>query len=334
MAILFESEFPDPGALFVRDPESRMCEWQGRKALRLSGQGACLLVLPDLSLSQGWVEVEIGTEGAAFPGIAFRLLDSLNYELAYAQPHTSGKWDAIQYDPVFHGSNTWQLYHGPGSQQQAQVPLGDWFRLRVEFQDHKAVIWVGEQEPLLVSPLAHNHLSGLVGLWTYLPAFFSYLRVGNDPSDYLLGLTEESQGTIADGIVDSWFLEGFGVVDTEPSGILNLNRYLPVSTKEVKLTRQIALPLAGELQFTLGFSDEVEFQVDGEVIFRGENLFKDSPRWEERGYVSLDRQVTHPLSSGTHQLTAVLKAKEYFGYGMALRIEGDKYRLLPADLQT
>ena len=159
MSVIYESEVPDPTTLFIRDPQPEICHWQGRQALRLSGQGASLLLIPELLLSQGWIEVDIGAEGTAYPGIAFRVLDCLNYELVYIQPHTSGMWDALQYDPVFHGSNTWQLYHGPGAQQRVDVPPQTWQRLRVEFQDQRAWIRVGEQEPLLVNRLAHNHLS-------------------------------------------------------------------------------------------------------------------------------------------------------------------------------
>jgi hypothetical protein len=334
MPIIYECEVPDLNALFVRDPEPRIENWQGRKALRLSGQGACLLVIPDFILSQGWIEVDISSEDAAYPGIAFRIQDSLNYELAYTQPHTSGKWDALQYDPVFHGSNTWQLYHGLEAQQNVDVPPRTWFRLRIEFQDQRAVIQVGKQEPLIVNQLAHTHRAGLTGLWTYLPAYFSNLCVCNDPPDF----PPDSQLTPIEnpaiGTVTEWFLEGFGKVTTEPSGILNLNRYLPISVDEVRLVQGIQLPEDGNLTFQVGFSDALTLQVDEEVIFRGENLYHNTPNWEERGYVSLSQQVSHHLSKGIHQLTAILKAKENFGFGVALSIEGDEYKLMPAHLHS
>lgn len=332
MPIIYECEVPDLNALFVRDPEPRIDHWQGRKALRLSGQGACLLVIPDLYLSQGWIEVDISSEGAAYPGIAFRILDSLNYELAYAQPHTSRKWDALQYDPVFHGSNTWQLYHGSGAQQDVEVPPRTWFRLRIEFQYQRAVIRVGKQEPLIINQLAHTHREGLTGLWTYLPAYFSNMCICNDPPGFSSGSALKSIENPAVGTVTEWFLEGFGKVTTEPSGILNLNRYLPRSVQEVRLVQGIELPEDGNLTFRVGFSDVLTLQIDEETIFRGENLYHDSPNWEERGYVSLSNQVSHHLSKGVHQLTALLEAKENFGFGIALSITGDEYQLLPANL--
>lgn len=332
MTLVYESETPDPKDLYVRDPAAAVVSWQGREALRLSGEGACLLLVPGLSLSQGRIEVDIAAEGASYPGIAFRAFDTHNYELAYAQPHTSGKWDALQYDPVFHGSNTWQLYHGPGTQQAAEVPMLTWFRLRVEFQDQRASVRMGDQPPLLVSQLAHSYQAGLVGLWTYLPACFSRLRIWDDVEGLSSIAFPAPPAKPSPGVLSEWFLEGFGQVACEPSGILNLNRYLPVAVGQVRLVRQIDMPESGSLTFSIGFSDELVLRVDDDVIFSGQNLFHNSPQWSERGYVSLDQRVNHTLSQGRHSLTAVLKATEFFGFGMALRIEGDEHKLLPAHL--
>jgi hypothetical protein len=332
MTLLYESETPSPKEFYVRDPAAEVVTWQGREALRLSGQGASLAILPDLSLPQGRIEVDIGSEGAAYPGIVFRVFDTHNYELAYAQPHTSGKWDALQYDPVFHGSNTWQLYHGPGAQQVAQVPPLTWFRLRIEFRDQQAMIQVGEQQPLLVSRLAHGYQTGLVGLWTYRPAHFSKLRIWDDlPSSSSTSFPAPT-GEPSPGLVTEWFLEGFGKVTCEPSGILNLNRYLPITVEQVRLVRWIEMLESGSLTFSIGFSDELSLQIDDQVIFTGQNIYQSTPLWSDRGYVSMDKQVSHPLSRGQHSITATLKAKEFFGFGMALRIEGSEYRLLPAHL--
>jgi len=329
MAVVYDNDLKDITNLILKDPEPRIETWQGRKALRLSGQGPSLLIIPDLPLSGGLIEVEIGAKGSAYPGIAFRIQDSLNYELAYPQPHTSGKWDAIQYDPVFHGSNTWQLYHGPGSQQVADVPMDDWFHFQVGFMEKFAVIQIGEQKPLFVKTLAHNHHSGLVGLWTYLPAYFSNLVIHDDPEAIIPEPYGETENKGA-GMVTEWFLEGYGKVFAEPSGILNLNRYLPAATSEVRLVRDFRLDKNEEITVQVGFSDEVDLQIDGDTVFSGENLYHNSPKWEDRGYVSPDKKVSLRFNNGVHRLVAILKAKEFFGYGIALRIEGSSVQLLPA----
>lgn len=269
MPLQYERAVPNPKELFLRDPAAEIAVWHGQEVLRLSGQGASLALIPELCLSQGKIEVDIEAEGAAYAGIAFRALDTYNYELAYIQPHTSGCWDALQYDPVFHGSNTWQVYYGAGAQQMAQVPPQTWIRLKVEFKGQQALVQAGEQPPLLVSRLAHPHQSGLVGIWTYLPAHFANLRVWDDLPDWTHLNFPALPGENTCGLLDAWFLDGFGKVNCEPGGILNLNRYLPVTVKEVRLIRQIEMLENGSLTLDLGFSDELNLQMDDQVIFTG-----------------------------------------------------------------
>jgi len=171
-----------------------------------------------------------------------------------------------------------------------------------------------------------------VGLWTYLPAYFSYLRIWDDIPNMSSITSPAPPEPPAPGVLSEWFLEGFGKVACETSGILNLNRYLPVSVDQVRLVRWVELVESANLTFNLGFSDELSFQVDEQEIFTGQNLFQPSPIWSERGYVSMDQSVCQSLSPGLHKLVATLKAREFFGFGLALGIEGGEYRLLPAHL--
>ena len=92
------------------------------------------------------------------------------------------------------------------------------------------------------------------------------------------------------------------------------------------------MPGDGSLAFQIGFSDDLTLQVDEKVIFTGQNTWKDTPEWSDRGYASLDHSVRIDLTRGIHTLSASLKATEYFGFGMALRIEGSPHTLLPVDL--
>jgi hypothetical protein len=130
MTMLCTNPLTDFESLIFRGPPADVVTWQGRRALRLNG----LVIVPDLTLDEGSLEVQIGSDGAAYPGLVFRAADILNYELAYAQPHTSGQWDALQYDPVFHGVNTWQLRHGAGAQPVATAPSGSWFTFKIDFK--------------------------------------------------------------------------------------------------------------------------------------------------------------------------------------------------------
>lgn len=326
MKTLYEAELTDIRQLCIRASEADVVEWQGQPALRLNG----LVLIPDLSLTEASIEVDIGAEGAAYPGIVFRAADTLNYELAYAQPHTGGQWDALQYDPVFHGSNTWQLYHGEGFQQAADVPLNQWFTLRVDFAGDRAAVRINQQPPLIVPRLAHTQQGGLIGIWTYLPTYFRNFRVME--CDFSAHADQSAINDASDTALTEWFLEGYGVVKCEPQGSVNINRYLPVSVGEVQLSRRFETAADGEVEIQFGFSDTLALKLDGEVIYEGHHLYHSSPKWEHRGYAAFEKCVKQWVKAGSHQLTANLKVSEYFGWGMNLSLSGEGVMLLPAML--
>jgi len=327
LAPVYENSLTNLNELSVHASAAEVVTWKGRKALRLVDG---LVVMPDVDTSDLSIEVEVGAEGPAYPGIAFRIRDVLNFELGYAVPHASGLWDALQYDPVFHGSNTWQLYHGRSYQQEASVPTGEWFRLKVDVKGDQAVFTIDDQPPLLVGRLAHRPKKGPVGIWTFRPAYFRDFRVS---ACQALPDLNWHRPVAPKGVVSEWFLEGFGTVECEPSGILNLNRYLPISLEEVHLTRQFEAPSDKALELAFGFSDELSLQLDDQVIFTGKTTFIGFSNYQERGYVDSEmHSVRQPVTKGIHRLTAKLKVTEGFGWGMILSIQGGDVGLLPVGL--
>jgi hypothetical protein len=290
-----EYELTNLNELIIRDgSEADIVTWQGHPCLRLNG----LAVVPDLQLSEGSIEVDIGADGTSYCGIAFRIMDTLNYELAYAQPHTSGRWDALQYDPVFHGCNTWQLFHGPGAQQVAEVPTGEWFHLRVDFKDQRAIVQIHDQPPLIVPRLVMPSTAGFIGLWSYLPAHFRNLRISGECNMERYLIDEVSRDR--NGVITDWFLHDYGRVVCEYNGILNLNRYLPASVSEARLSRRFRVHEQTDVQLNFGFSDEISIRIDDELVFEGEHKFQGITN--SLGYVSLDKQVSVSLSPGIHTL--------------------------------
>lgn len=288
--------------------------WQGHPALKLNG----LAVLPSMTQREGRVEAWIGAEGVCYPGIAFRLQDTRNYELAYAQPHTSGMWDALQYDPVINGTNTWQLYHGLAYQKAIEVPKGRWFHLRVDYKGRRAAIALDGQQPLVVERLAHPIQRGGVGVWTYLPAYFRDLRVSSKaelPKEVGIGPRQPA------GLVKGWEADNLGVLACEPGGYINLNRYLPVEVSEVTLRKRFSTGRLRKLILSFGFSDELLLSLDGEQVYAGEHMWKDLPEWKERGYVDIHHaQLILDVPAGDHELVARLKKKEYFGWGLIMKM--------------
>ncbi len=290
MTMLLKNTLIHPHNLHIQAEQAEVVVWQGREALRLENG---LALLPDHEMTDASIEVLIGVDGAAYPGIAFRLADRLNFDLAYAVPHVSGQWDALQYDPVFHGSNTWQIHCGPGYQRAAQVPTGRWFRLKVDFCGARAAVSVYGQAPLVVERLARPVSTGPFGLWTFRPACFCDLQVST------CGEGEIARGEVvgaASGVVDAWFVQDYGVVSCEPNGALNLNRYLPSTVGEARLSRSFDMAKAGDVRFEFGFSDALSLELDGEVILNGGNTFKGFEDRAARGYVDdvIEPKATRP----------------------------------------
>jgi len=327
MATLLEDTLTSLLDLEIHAAQAEVVTWQDREALRLENG---LALVPGRRTTDASIEVLIGADGSAYPGIAFRVADMLNFELAYAVPHVSGKWDALQYDPVFHGSNTWQVRHGPSYQRATQVPTGRWFRLKVDFCGDRAAISIDGQPPLVVERLAHPTAAGLFGLWTFRSAYFRELRVSTCDG---LDIPRGEMPSASEGTVEAWFVEGYGVVTCEPNGVTNLNRYLPIWLGEVRLTRRFETPEGGVVTFELGFSDALSLELDGQVIFSGENTFQGFADRAARGYVELGGQsVRQVLTPGTHRLTAILQVSEGFGWGLVLAADGEGLQWLPAEL--
>jgi len=327
MTILVEHTLTSLSDLEIRAAHADVVTWQGREALRLEDG---LALIPGLQTTDASIEVLIGTEGPAYPGVAFRAADILNFELAYAVPHVSGQWDALQYDPVFHGSNTWQVYQGPSYQGATDVPTGRWFRLAVAFCSERATVSVDGQPPLIVENLARLITAGLFGLWTYRPAYFCDLHVSTCTE---LHAPQGEIPTAAEGTVDAWFVDGYGVVTCEPNGVTNLNRYLPTSSGERHMIRRFEMRAEGAVTFEFGFSDALSLELDGQVIFGGENTFKGFANRAARGYVEPGtHSLQQVLAPGTHCLAAVLGMSELFGWGLALAAHGEGLRWLPVEL--
>jgi len=293
--------------------EAEIVQVGGNSALALDG----LAVLPRLDLVDGSVQVDIlGGTDSCYPGIAFHLLNPESFELAYGVPHASDQPDAVQYDPVFNGSNTWQVYCGPGYQRSASVPRNEWFRLTVSVFGRRASVQIDDQTPLLVDPLAHKQKSGRIGLWTFGRALFKNLRISETPRS---DLSQGDPVVAVPGTISDWTLPGLGNLACEANGVLNLNRYLRSSDGPVTVTHRFHIPTFQEVEFGVGYSDQLTLRLDGKTILEGQNEFSGFETLETRGWIVPGREtVVCHLDAGFHELAATVAATEPFGWGLVV----------------
>ncbi|MGI6642773.1 MAG: hypothetical protein ACOX3V_01940 [Bacillota bacterium] len=285
--------------------------------------------------TSGRIEVDIAADSPCCPGIAFRVANPGDCEMFCSRPHASGEWDALQYDPIFNYSNTWQIYHGEGFQKQAHIPMGKWYTFFVEYSGNRAVGGLVGQEPLAVETLATPWTTGGVGIWTHLPAYFADLRIYDLPAERLTGCVpphgaRHSVKPLPSGIICKWLVQGHGVVTCEPNGVLNLNRYFPLSQREVLLTREFCLDKETTVAMSFGLSDDLTLFVDGVALYTTTKAYRPTAGRQGRGYVEIGTcKMTRLLGAGKHRLEVRLRVSEPYGWGLAFSLDAQGLRLLP-----
>lgn len=311
---LFFHKLDSLDGVVIKAGNAEIKQHGGSSVLELNG----MIIFPQQMHTDATIEVEIFAPAACYPGIAFRIDGDSGFELAYSVPHASNLPDALQYDPVFNGSNTWQLFNGPCYQKQGIIPTGKWFSLRIDIQGDRAAVHVDAQPPLIVEKLAHTPTQGAVGLWTFLPALFRNFRISTPNKIELTGKIPQAP----EGAIMTWKLDDQKKLQCEPNGILNLNRYLPPAKEGVTVSHDFHLETPGKFSISAGFSDELILNIDGKEIFRGVNQFKGFKDIPSRGWVTQGENMLQiPLDAGDHKIEAQVKISEpLFGWGLIITI--------------
>jgi hypothetical protein len=336
-------------------------EKAGRKSLFVRSGHA---YLEDVAFADGWLEVDVLVpRQRTFAGVVFRVVSEGSQEKVYLRPHKSGLDDALQYEAVFDGSTTWQLYTAPTYMRPLEIPKEEWVRLRIVYSGLEArVYWNQSPEPAMVVPdLKRDWASGGFGLWAGpAGAWFSNLRYGAVAEG---APPRRPAPALHPGTVRRWELspvfdaedslpetvpaiEAWQSVPVEPPGMLVIDRYrksasvLPPSMdfgkrldraagrKLVYARAVVDSPRDQVRRLALGYSDEACVFLNGRVLFRGRGAF----RFRDPGFMGvLDLEgdaVFLPLVAGRNELVVAV-AEHFGGWGLAARFDDPEDLKLP-----
>ncbi len=332
----------------IIDPGGKAMPYLGAPSLFLDNG---IALLAGSSLGDGTIECDVALHGhASFAGIVFRAASTDDYELIYVRAHRSRQWDALQYTPIFGGSEAWQLYSGAGYTAAAELPANRWVHLRLAIEGSGARLYVDRAaEPqLVVTDLKRAWARGQVGLWGRLGgANFTNVVVTPSPSS---APPPRVAPPAATGVIASWELSPVldaskvparalpGVAGlewipatSEPSGLLNIARYRqpvagrqanpPADSRDLVLARAVVTsPSARRVRLVFGYSDAVRIFLNGRLCFEAESRFRSrDPGF--LGVMSLGPDAIYlDLVPGRNELIFAV-AETFGGWGLAARID-------------
>jgi len=309
------------------------------------------ILLPDLDFENGTIEFDVATAGhRSFVGVLFRYEGRGNYENFYLRPHNSGRFDAMQYTPVFNGTSAWQLY--PEYNASIDIPRDEWLHVRMEISGSRLRVYFDDaEEPALdVGKLRRDRSHGPIGISANFPAadeheelyptaFANFTaRPDGSPAVY-----DEIYTPGSDRIVHRWAIspafpapddslteipeeiltaDGWTIAVAETSGLLNLARHRAIpegAQRGLVLARLLVESETDQMKkMNFGFSDAGTIFLNGQPVFSANNTYL-SRSGRYLGVVTVDNDALYlPLRQGENEL--VIAVSEAFGgWGLIAR---------------
>lgn len=335
----------------ILDPGGRALPYLGIPSIFLDNG---IALLRDSSFGDGTIEFDIALHGhACFAGVLFRGASPLDYELVYLRPHRSREWDALQYTPIFHGSEGWQLYSGDGYTAAAELPANRWVHVRLVVEGYGARLYVDRaaDPQLVIKDLKRPWMRGQVGLWGRLGGA-NFANVVVTPSGSAAPATHE-EAKPSPGVITAWELSPvfdaarisprkipdpavagsfeWTPATAEPTGLLNIARYRePVVARQASPAKgsrdlvfartTITSTQARRVRLVFGYSDAVAILLNGREVFEAEGRFRArDPGF--LGVMSLGPDAIYlDLVPGRNELVFAV-SETFGGWGLAARVE-------------
>ena len=291
--------------------------------------------LANVELTDGWIELElaVGSE-RSFHGVVWRAVGE-SYESFFVRPHQAGNPDAVQYTPVTNGMSSWQLYHGKGFWAPLAFPVGEWFRLRVDFAGERAEVRVGDLSKVaLVCPLKLPPRSGRIGVLVGgHDVHLGELAYGDetdvDPRPPLS--PEPPAGVLTAWEVSDAFPEerieaargehrSWTAIETEPGGLLDLARLQGIREGRNAVLARTTVSSSRErtAELAFGFSDRATVYLNGTPLYRGDDTYR-SRDYRFLGCIGWHDRLYLPLRAGDNELVFAV-AEDFGGWGLQARV--------------
>jgi hypothetical protein len=319
-------------------------EFRGRRCVTFGDSVDLIAPVAGVVLTDGVIEFDVAVTGdRAFHGVAWRMLDDDNYESFYVRPHQVGNPDSVQYNPVFNGVASWQLYHDEGFWAAIDFPIGEWFTIRVVFAGSRAEVFVGDlaHPALEVVELKMPVASGRIGLQIGGPGLrASRFAYGDAPVPFV-GAAPAPAAAVP-GIVPAWLVSDafaepeapphFLALDAlagrtwsrlaaEPSGLVNLAiaNGIRDDRNTVWTRTRIHSEDARTVPMDLGFSDRAVAYLNGTALFRGDDAYR-SRDYRFLGSIGWYDTVYLPLAEGNNDLVIAV-SEDFGGWGIQARFD-------------
>jgi len=304
--------------------------------------GVGLAYLEGLDFENGLIECDLySPTDRAYLGLVYRMGNFDNFECIYFQPHTSGKWDAIQYDPIFNSSATWQLFSGTDYQGTADIPTQEWFHVKIKVLDDIASVYLNHSTTSSLSvKLKHRIRSGSVGVYSYHPATFKNLKVTKYRASSTLK-KETSESLKDKSYLTEWTMSApykyskshdipsinkgitkWHIIEEENSYLINLNKHFAKTASQNTILAKVIInsTKAQCKKLYLGYSDKIRVCLNAEVLFEGDNSYIASDNYTDRGYV-LEKHNTIELQLGKGVNELIMEVSEdKFGWGFIAQL--------------
>lgn len=333
----------------VRGEDVVLETYLGREALRVRNSR---IELPDVDFENGTIEFDITTTGhRSFIGVAFRIEEPGNYEDFYLRPHNSGRFDAMQYTPVYNSMSAWQLY--PEYNANFDIPTGSWLHVKLVISGSEFEVYFDDAATpaLTIEELKRGRSHGRVALRAFFPA--------GEPEDFYptafanFVLTPDSSPSVYElntrpmppEFISRWAISpGFAAPDTvirelpgavleaagwttavsESSGLINLARHavIPDEANRVAILARVTITSDREQtkKLNFGFSDQGSIFLNGRIIFSGNNTYR-SRSQRYLGVVTVDNDAVYlPLRRGANELVVAV-TEAFGGWGLIARFE-------------